>query len=108
MQVRALDEMVGGWFVGDFQPSALRTRGAEVAVKRFAAGDVEAEHVHRIATELTAIVSGEAELGGRHLVAGDIAVLEPGEAAGFRALTDVVLVAVKVPSVAGDKHEAPA
>ena len=106
MRVLTLDEMVGGWFVGDFEPSALRTQGAEVAVKRYAAGDAEAEHVHRVATELTAIVSGEAELGGRRLVAGEIAVLEPGEPAAFRALTDVVLVAVKVPSVAGDKHPA--
>lgn len=106
MHVTSLNDMVGGWFVGDFEPSALRSHAAEVAVKNFRAGDREAAHFHKVATELTAIVSGEAELAGRRLVAGDIAVLEPGEVADFRAVTDVVLVAVKLPAVRDDKYEA--
>jgi hypothetical protein len=106
VQIQALSDMVGGWFVGDFEPHVVRSREVEVAIKRYAAGDEDRPHVHRIATEVTAIVSGSAELGGRRLEAGDIARLDPGEAAGFRALTDVVLVAVKLPSARGDKHEA--
>lgn len=106
MRVASLDDMVGGWFVGDFEPSALRSAQAEVAVKRFSAGDFEPAHFHKVATELTVIVSGEAELAGRRLVTGDIVVLEPGEVADFRAVTDVVLVAVKLPAARDDKYEA--
>ena len=52
-----LDEMIGGWFVGDFEPSVIRTKDFEVAVKRYKAGDKEAKHMHKVATELTVIIS---------------------------------------------------
>ena len=39
MKVRRLDDMVRGWFVGNFEPTAYRTDGAEVAVKHYAAGE---------------------------------------------------------------------
>jgi len=99
-----LRDMTGGWFVGDFEPTAFQTAEAEVAVKAYASGDAEETHVHRVATELTLVVSGTVEMCGHTLCAGDIIVLEPGEATGFRALTDAVTVVVKVPSVAGDKY----
>jgi hypothetical protein len=43
-------------------------------------------------------------MDGRDLWPGDIAVLEPGEPTDFLALTDAVLVAVKLPAVPGDKY----
>jgi quercetin dioxygenase-like cupin family protein len=104
MEVGRLEEMVNGWFVGDFEPTLYRTGEVEVAVKRYAAGEREAAHHHKLATEITTIVSGEAEMQGRRLGAGDIAVLAPGESSAFEALTDVVLVAVKLPGAKDDKH----
>ncbi len=106
MRRARLDDMVKGWFVGDFAPSALRTRACEVAVKRYAAGTVEAAHVHTVAVEVTLVLEGQVEMAGTRLGVGDIAVVEPGEPSSFRALTDAVLVVVKEPSVAGDKHAA--
>lgn len=101
-----LEDMTGGWFVGDFEPTALRTSACEVAVKTYPAGTQEAWHWQCVATELTVIVSGEAEMAGERLTAGDVIVLEPGkaDATGFRALTDVTLVAVKLPSLPDDKR----
>lgn len=106
MRTARIDDMVGGWFVGDFEPSVLRTDVCEVAVKHYAAGSVEDEHWQATATELTVIISGEAEMAGRRLVAGDIICLSPGpeDASGFLAVTDVVLVAVKTPSLPADKR----
>lgn len=104
MKRYALDEMVKGWFVGPFEPAALRTESAEVAIKSYVAGETEARHVHRVATELTAVVSGTVLMDGREVGAGEIVVIEPGEASDFRALTDAVLVAVKLPGVPGDKY----
>jgi quercetin dioxygenase-like cupin family protein len=95
--------MTKGWFVGDFAPVALKTKAAEVAVKSYAAGTVESRHLHRIATEVTLIVSGRARMNDTELEAGDIALIEPGEATDFEALTDVTTVVVKTPSVMGDK-----
>jgi quercetin dioxygenase-like cupin family protein len=99
-----LDDMVRGWFVGDFEPSVLRMSAAEVAVQRFAAGDVEAEHHHRAAVEITVIVSGRAVMCGREVTAGDILVLPPGTATSFHAIEDTVTAVVKTPSVIGDKY----
>jgi hypothetical protein len=108
VRVHRLDDMTRGWFVGDFTPTLYRTDAVEVAVKRYAAGDAEERHVHRVATELTAVVSGSVRMDGRDLGAGDIAVLEPGDPSDFLALSDAVVVAVKLPAAPGDKYPAEA
>lgn len=100
----SLDEMVRGWFVGDFEPTVYASSEVEVAIKHYAAGDTEARHVHKVATELTAVVSGTVRMDGRELGAGEILRLEPGEPSDFEAVTDAVVVAVKLPAVAGDKY----
>ena len=105
MQLHKLSDMTKGWFVGDFSPVVLHSRAAEVAVKSYAAGTVEPRHLHKVASEVTLIVSGRARMGETLLEAGDIALIEPGEATDFEALTDVTTVVVKTPSVAGDKYE---
>lgn len=104
MQVLRLNDMVKGWFVGDFTPTALRTSAAEVAVKRYAAGEREDRHVHRIASEITVVLEGEVEMNGRRFVAGDIILLEPGESTDFMAVTAATNVVVKLPSAPGDKY----
>jgi hypothetical protein len=57
-----------------------------------------------VAVELTAIVSGEVRMCGQIWRAGDLVVLEPGDATDFEAITDAVNVVVKLPSVKGDKY----
>jgi hypothetical protein len=104
MDVYRLDDMVKGWFVGDFEPTALRTAACEVSVKHYKGGEKEAAHVHKVATELTMIVSGQVKMNGRVFAAGDIVVLKPGEAADFEALTDTTTTVVKLPSAKGDKY----
>jgi hypothetical protein len=103
-----LAEMVKGWFVGDFNPVVLRTAGVEVAVKHYRAGDREDLHHHRVATEVTVIVSGSVRMLERIWSAGDIVVIEPGEATAFEALTDAVNVVVKLPGAKNDKFIGPA
>jgi quercetin dioxygenase-like cupin family protein len=104
MTVFKLDDMVRGWFVGDFEPTVERSSAVEVAIKSYAAGDAEERHVHKVATELTAVVSGSVRMDGTDLHAGDIVRIPPGQPSDFMALTDAVVVAVKLPAVAGDKY----
>jgi quercetin dioxygenase-like cupin family protein len=102
--IHRLDDMVRGWFVGDFEPTVHRSAEVEVAIKAYSAGETEGRHVHRIATELTAVVSGSVRMDGTDLHAGDIVEIAPGQPSDFLALTDAVVVAVKLPAVAGDKY----
>ncbi len=104
MRTAHLGDMVKGWFVGDFAPAVLRSSACEVAIKHYRAGDREDLHHHRIAAEVTAIVSGEVRMGGRVFGPGAIVVMEPGEATAFEALTDAVNVVVKLPSLRDDKY----
>jgi quercetin dioxygenase-like cupin family protein len=104
MRKAQLQDMVKGWFVGNFAPTALASDACEVAVKVYAAGDAEAWHYHKVATEVTLILSGEVEMNGVRHATGDIVVLDPGEGTDFRCLTAVTTVVVKLPCVAGDKY----
>jgi hypothetical protein len=104
MKHARLNDMIKGWFVGDFEPSVIRSDVCEVAVKHYQAGDQEETHHHRVAAEITLIVSGQVWMMGRTWDAGDIVLVEPGEATDFKALTDAVCTVVKLPSVRGDKY----
>lgn len=104
MRTAKLDAMVRGWFVGGFEPAALHSDVCEVAVRHYVAGEQEALHHHRIATEVTVVVSGEVEMMGRLWHAGDIVVIEPGEATSFYAHAPSSCVVVKVPAIVGDKY----
>jgi quercetin dioxygenase-like cupin family protein len=103
MKTARLEDMVKGWFVGGFEPSVLSTECCEVGIKHYKAGDKELAHYHKIASEVTVLLSGSVRLCDRVWTAGDIIVLEPGEVTAFEALTDAVTVVVKLPGALNDK-----
>lgn len=104
MKTARLGDMVRGWFVGNFEPTLYRTNDVEVAVRCYKAGDYEGAHYHKVATELTVIVSGCVRMNGAEYDAGDIVVMEPGDVTDFEALTDAVNVVVKLPGANNDKY----
>lgn len=104
MRTACLEEMVKGWFVGNFSPTLYQTNDVEVAVKHYRRDECEEWHYHLIATEITVIVFGEVEMNGARLVAGDIIVLAPGEGSDFRVLADTITVVVKLPGANNDKY----
>lgn len=106
MKHAKLTEMVKGWFVGAFEPTALSTDACEVAVKQYKAGEREDAHHHKVATEITLVLSGRILMAGREWGSGDIIVLEPGEETEFEALEDSMNVVVKVPGALNDKYTA--
>ena len=107
MKVYHLENMTKGWFVGDFEPTVLRTTDVEVAVKKYQAGDCEANHYHRLATEITVVVVGQVKMNGVVYSAGDILVIEPNQTTDFLALTDVITTVVKYPGAKDDKYFGP-
>lgn len=99
-----LKDMVKGWFVGGFSPTAFSTESCEVAVKSYKLGESEDAHYHKIATEITLVLSGEVSMCNKTWGAGEIIVLAPGDVTAFEALADSVTVVVKVPGALNDKY----
>lgn len=104
MKVFKSNSMIKGWFVGDFEPTALKTKDCEVAYKSYKEGEFEARHMHKIATEVTFIAEGRVMMNNTEFNPGDIIILEPGEATDFKAITASKNIVVKVPCVKGDKY----
>jgi hypothetical protein len=104
MEKYNIEDFVRGWFVGGFEPTLYKTTDVEVAVQYFKKGDKEACHCHKIATEITVIVSGKARMKGSILNAGDILRIEPNEFSDFEALEDTVTTVVKLPGALNDKY----
>jgi len=104
MRLYELQNFKGGWFIGDFDPSIFRSKDFEVAIKSYSAGTVEPLHVHKVATEFTVIVTGQAQINGETFGPGSIVVLEPNEPAEFKAMTEVTTTVIKFPSAPNDKY----
>lgn len=104
MKKSYLKDMIGGWFIGNFDPSLLKTNAVEVAVKSYKQGDYEKEHFHKIATEFTVIIEGKVKMKEKEYSKGMILVIPPMEATDFLALSDATTVVVKIPGASNDKY----
>ena len=104
MKTAHLEDMIRGWFVGNIEPTLYKTTDVEVAEKSYQAGDYEAKHMHKIATEISVVISGRVRMNGVEYGQGDIIVMEPGDATDFEALTEAVNVVVKLPGANNDKY----
>lgn len=105
MKVSKLDKMTKGWFVGNFEPTLYKTNDVEVAVKKYKKGDYEGRHYHKIATEITTIVSGHVKMNGVEYREGDIITIEPGEVTDFEVLeNNTITTVVKLPGANDDKY----
>ena len=79
MKIFKFNEMKGGWFVGNFTPSAYKTEEFEVCYKEHKKGETWPVHYHKIATEINLLVTGKMLIQNTIVNSGDIFLLEPGE-----------------------------
>lgn len=97
--------MVKGWFVGDFEPTLYKTKDVEIAVKPYEKGFYEKSHHHKIATEITVVITGKIRANGVEYGAGDILIMEPGESTDFECIAEnTSTVVAKLPSTIDDKY----
>ena len=57
MKIYSLNNMKGGWSIGNFEPSIHKTDAFEVSVKVHPRGEKWDIHYHEVAREINAIVS---------------------------------------------------
>jgi hypothetical protein len=104
MKIYKLKDFTKGWVVGDFELSIIHMKEAEFMVRYYKKGDHEARHVHRIADEITVIVSGSFVMNDQRLGQGDVVHLPHGTSTNFLCLEDGANAVFKTPSVLGDKY----
>jgi hypothetical protein len=105
MEVRKLSDFTGGWFVGDFAPTLLRTPAFEVGWKVHTREEGVASHLHRQVTEYNLLAHGAMTVNGVRLEERDLFVLFPGERVDIDIHSEEVhVVCVKVPSIPADKE----
>jgi quercetin dioxygenase-like cupin family protein len=105
MKKDRLTDFTGGWFIGNFSPSLLKTNDVEVAVKHYKSGYYDKEHYHKIGTEYTVIVKGRVKMSGKEYSEGDVLTISPLESTDFLALTEATTVVVKIPGASNDKYQ---
>jgi len=99
MKISRIEDYIGGWFVGNFEPTAYKTDQFEVSYKLHPKGQKWDIHYHSIVTEINVVVRGKMILQGEELKTGDVFILEPYEIADPEFLEDTEIICVKTPSV---------
>lgn len=102
MKVSRIEDFKNGWFIGNFDPSVLKTKEFEVGIMQHKKGEIWPCHYHT-GLEINYVVSGHLMIQKKVLQTGDIFILEPYEVADPEFLTDCTVVVIKTPSVPGDK-----
>jgi quercetin dioxygenase-like cupin family protein len=100
-----LKDFKRGWFLGNFEPSVLKTDQVEIGVLSHSKGEVWPKHYHKIATEYNVLLEGKMMVGGEIIEKGNIFVFDPNEVADPIFLEDCTVLCIKTPSIIGDKYE---
>lgn len=94
-----------GWFIGDFEPSVMRTPLFEIGILTHKKGELWPAHYHKHAIEYNVLLDGSMCIAGEIIKSGDIFWFEPGDVADPEFLEDCRVCVVKRPSIIGDKYE---
>ena len=105
MKTYNIKDMKHGWFIGNFEPSMLKTDQFEVGHHFWKEGTSPVLHKHNVLTEYNYIVKGCVRIPGDQLLyAGSMFVFEPGDVSDISFMTDTELIVIKVPSIPNDKE----
>jgi len=101
-----ITDMFKGWFIGNFDPSIIKTEEFEVAHHFHEAGyiDEKGSHYHKVATEVNYIIKGDVIVDGVKLTSGDFFVYEPYDNTDVQFISDTDLIVIKTPSCINDKY----
>ena len=99
-----IEDMFRGWFIGDFEPTAFKTKNFEVGVVHHKKGEIWDKHYHKLATEITVILEGKVKINEEIYVKGDVFIIEPNEVVLPHFLEETRIVVVKTISDVNDKY----
>jgi len=105
MKIYKIDNMIGGWFVGNFEPCAYKSKDFEVCYKVHEKDEKWPVHFHKLASEINYLIKGKMTIQDTLLQKGDVFVLEPYEIADPVFHERCELIVVKTASDKNDKYE---
>ena len=103
MKIYNISDMKGGWFIGNFKPTAFQSDNAEVSFKLHPKNEKWDTHYHEFLTEINLLIRGKMIIQDKEINEGDIFILEPKEIADPIFLEDCEIVCVKIPRITGGK-----
>tara|TARA_Y100001970_G_scaffold276402_1_gene379055 strand:- start:1772 stop:2119 length:348 start_codon:yes stop_codon:yes gene_type:complete len=98
-----LEDFKGGWFIGDFEPSLIKSKDFEVSVKIHPKGEVWEKHYHKVSTEYNCVISGKVKINGEVYKKNDIFVVKKNCVVDPTFIEDCTIVCIKIPSAKNDK-----
>jgi len=104
MKFYNIKDMIRGWFIGNFEPSILKTSDFEVGHHFHVTGSEGQNHYHKVTTELNYIVSGKVKVSNKVCEEGDFFMYEPNDVTDVKFIKDTHLIVIKWPSVPSDKY----
>jgi len=99
-----IKDMKGGWFVGNFTPTAFQTEKFEVGYHQYKKGQQWDKHYHMLTIEINYIISGQMKIHGELLETGDVFIIYPNEVVEPEYLTDCELIISRDGSFKNDKY----
>ena len=103
MKIFKLSEMIGGWYVGNFEPTSYAAN-FEVGYKIHKKGEKWDVHYHKDSDEITLLVKGRMKMQDTIIESGEIFVIPKYEIADPVFLEDCFTVVVKTKSNTNDKY----
>jgi len=104
MKVLNSEQFIGGWFVGDFTPSAYRTKDFEVCYKFHHKNEEWPKHLHTESIEINYLMHGSMVIQDQILTAPTVFIMDKLEVSDAEFLEDCEIIVVKVPSIPNDKR----
>lgn len=96
MKVIDTENLVGGWFVGNFEPTTYKTEFCEVSYRCHRAEETPSAHYHRYCDEINYLVSGKMEINGQLVESPCVFIIDANEIIHPIFLTDAVIIVVKI------------
>ena len=98
-----VNKMTRGWFVGNFTPTAYKTKHFEVGYLFHKKGEIWDVHYHEHLTEINLLIEGKMIFNDIEINKNEIFIVNQNEIACPIFLEDTYIICIKVPSVIGDK-----
>ena len=105
MKVVDISDFKDGWFIGNFEPTMLKTVDFEIALKIHKRDEKIKPHRHNHTVEYNLLTDGKMEVNGSLIEEGKIFIFDKAEICKVKILSDVAkVVCIKVPSNPHDKE----